>query len=283
MAFSKARGFPTFSNTATDESAGTLDAKEFAQAQADKLNWLANNTPVTLAHTGTGTANALACTSDPAISAYAADQSFWLTPSADNTGAATIVIDGQASRAIVGKAGDALTGGELVTGSTYLIKDNGTHLRIMNPDAVNNGGGGGFTDIQGTSLSGQSSVDITGMADYTTIRMYLQQISPSDANTEVQLLCSDDNGSTFEATGYWFNETSGTEAVLNVATQFDASDILDIYIEIKKLAGNEVIISAAYGVNVRLTLFDNGNEVTAFRIQTAVGTFDAGTLHVEAQ
>jgi len=98
-----ARNFPTFATDPTDSGAGTLDAKEFAAKNAANGNWVLENTPVTLAHTGGGSANAIACTSTPAISAYAADQTFWLIPTADNTGAVTIVIDGNASRAVVAK------------------------------------------------------------------------------------------------------------------------------------------------------------------------------------
>jgi hypothetical protein len=152
-----ARNFPTFATDPTDSGAGTLDAKEYAALVASNGNFALENAAVTVAHTGGGSANAIATTTDPAITAYAADQTFWLVPTADNTGAVTIVRDGLATRAVVDKAGDALTGGELVTGNTYLMWDNGTHIRIMTPDASSSGGGGAsFTRVINADLDSQT-------------------------------------------------------------------------------------------------------------------------------
>lgn len=144
---------------------------------------------------------------------------------------------------------------------------------------------GGFTDlVAGTALSGQASVDITGLTGYKIIRLFVQQASPSADNTEMQLLCSDDNGSTFETTGYRASKSATTEAALNVNTLFDAADTMDLFVEVKLLAGNEVqIMAMSNNNNFKYSTFDNGNAVTALRLQVSTGTFDAGTLHVEAQ
>ena len=196
---------------------------------------------------------------------------------------------------LVSLEGLTLAAGDIVYATaadtlTRLAKGTAAHVLTMNtgataPEWAAAAGGSGWTDIAaGTALSGSASVDVTGLSGYSKIRVFLQQASPSADNTTVQLLVSDDNGSTFETTGYIYGGNSATECTLNNGNAFDTATVFDFFIDIDKLVGTEVAVRSISSINdFRFNTFDNGSEVTALRIQVSTGTFDAGTLHVEAQ
>lgn len=82
-----------------------------------------------------GTGNAITAALDPPLTSGLADgMSFWLTPTANNTTAATIAINGASAQAIRDSAGVALPGNMLVAGVQCLITWNATagHFRILN-------------------------------------------------------------------------------------------------------------------------------------------------------
>lgn len=281
---SPARIFPTYATHPLDESSGVLDMKELFALLNDMAKWSLNNTAVTLAHTGGGTANALACESTPAISAYAADQLFWLVPAATNTGAVTIEIDGLATRAVVDKAGDALTGGELVTGNAYLMWDNGTHIRNMTPDASAGGGStASFSKIvDAVSLSGAaySQADF----DHDEAYIFMDDAEPSGTNTALRLRFSDDNGSTDETSGYvsWTGSETGF-AGIHTGNQWDNGTPRGFYIHIIR-SGTEMVVDAYMSNNTRkVSYFDNGNDVDALKLYPDSGTFSGGTITIWAK
>ena len=279
-----ARNFPTFATDPTDSGAGTLDAKEFAAKNAANGNWVLENTPVTLAHTGGGSANAIACTSTPAISAYAADQTFWLIPTADNTGAVTIVIDGNASRAVVDKAGSALTGGELVSGTLYKLWDNGTHLRITNPDSSAGAAAAGFSkEINAAALSG-ASYSIADF-DWTEAFIMIKQAEPSGANAELHMRFSDDDLVTDEASGYLdWNASSTAEFQIYSGNAWDnGGDLRGFWIHIIRSGTELIIYSNAISAVINYGSFNNGNAVNGLKIYPDSGTFSAGTITMWAK
>lgn len=278
-----ARVFPTFSTNPLDETSGTLDAKEFATLVNDMAKWALGNTAVTLAHTGGGSANAIACTSTPAISAYAADQTFWLVPTSDNTGAVTIVIDGQSSRAVVTKAGAALSGGELVTGTAYLLWDNGTHLRIMNPDA--SAGGSSSTTPFVRTLNAD---DMTGtsyiISDFTyqEVWLWLVGVIPASDNANCEITVSDDDAVTFESSGYKTSASGAlTAAVVYDAAALDTNNDQTFLVHIERL-GDQLMITAWFGGITpdrhEVTIFDNGNTVDAIKIYLDNGSIADGDI-----
>lgn len=80
-----------------------------------------------------GTANAVTATSDTsvvaAISAYATGQKFSITPTATNSGAVTIAIDGLSAKSVKDTDGTALPAGAWVSGRQYILEYDGTNFR----------------------------------------------------------------------------------------------------------------------------------------------------------
>lgn len=277
------RTFPTFLTDPLDGSSSTLDAKEYAALVAANGNFALENTPVTVAHTGLGTANALATTTVPAITAYAADQTIWLVPDATNTGAVTITRDGLPPRAIVDKAGDALTGGELVFGNAYELWDNGSHLRIMTPDA-SAGGSSGTTPFVRTL----NADDMTGtsyiISDFTYEEawLWLVGVIPASDNANCEITCSDDDAATFESSGYKTSAGAAlTAAVVYDAGALDTGNDQTFLVHIERL-GDQLMITAWLGGVTpdrhEVTIFDNGNTVDAIKIYLDNGSIADGDI-----
>lgn len=78
---------------------------------------------------GAGSANAQTLTLSPAITAYAAGQSFNFTAGATNTGATTLAVNGLTAKSIKKLDGaTALTAGDIVSGGTYRVTYDGTNF-----------------------------------------------------------------------------------------------------------------------------------------------------------
>lgn len=82
--------------------------------------------------TSGGTANAHTITLTPAITAYAAGQTFRFIPGAANTGATTIDINSVGAKNIF-RSGAALLGGELLTSEVAEIVYDGTQFQLISP------------------------------------------------------------------------------------------------------------------------------------------------------
>ena len=91
---------------------------------------LANATPLQPATAVGGSADAITLTPTPAISAYARGQSFRFIAEADNTGAVTVAISGQTTKAIVRNDGanTALSAGDIQDGAVCSIVYDGTRF-----------------------------------------------------------------------------------------------------------------------------------------------------------
>ena len=113
---------PMASNKFTGLTAGSAatDSATLGQVQAQAYAW---------AGTAAGTADVLTASPSPAITAYAAGQAFRFVAASDNTGTATIAINGLAAKAIQND-GSALAAADIATGKIYEIVYDGTQFQI---------------------------------------------------------------------------------------------------------------------------------------------------------
>lgn len=74
--------------------------------------------------------NTITATAAIPLDAYAKGQMWSLIPANDNMGAATLNIDSKGARALKKADGSALSSGDLQAGTLYLLRDDGTNLRV---------------------------------------------------------------------------------------------------------------------------------------------------------
>lgn len=98
-----------------------------ARTDAASLATIQDGTGVYVATVG-GTADAITLTPSPAITAYAAGQSFRFIAGSANTGAATVAISGLAAKAITKNGTTALAAGDIPSGSIATINYDGTRF-----------------------------------------------------------------------------------------------------------------------------------------------------------
>jgi hypothetical protein len=67
------------------------------------------------------------------LDAYAKGQGWTLIPANTNSGAVTVNIDGKGARALKRSDGSALSAGDIVAGVAYVLRDDGTNLRVVAP------------------------------------------------------------------------------------------------------------------------------------------------------
>lgn len=122
----------TFRHTGVDPTSGTNSRTEYL------ASGVAQNSGNVYAST-TGSANAYVLTLTPAITAYAAGQTFRAKANFSNTGAATIAVSGLTATAIQ-KNGAALVANDIVSGNIIEIVHDGTQFQLvsrMNVAAAN--------------------------------------------------------------------------------------------------------------------------------------------------
>jgi hypothetical protein len=86
-----------------------------------------------------GTADAITASAEPfevPSTGLVTGMKFTLEPTADNTGAATLNIDGRGAESIVTGSGAALSAGDLANGTRYLLEFDGTNFVILNSASV---------------------------------------------------------------------------------------------------------------------------------------------------
>jgi hypothetical protein len=119
-------------------------------ANKNYVDKAAQNNPSTYAvATGTDT-YVLALT--PALTAYAAGQSFIVGFPNANTGASTINIDGLGAKSIVKQGATALVSGDILAGQIFILTYDGTNFQLIGVNST--GGGGGGMAIGGTVTGG---------------------------------------------------------------------------------------------------------------------------------
>lgn len=97
----------------------------------EEVTELWNRSICTLTDIG-GTGDAITADLEPALTSGLVDgMAFWLTPTANNTGAATIAINGASAIDIVDVDGNPLISGGLVSGRRYLLAADGSDLRVI--------------------------------------------------------------------------------------------------------------------------------------------------------
>lgn len=107
----------------------TIPGNTFADAVNEEVAALWNRVPCTL--TASSGTNTIVATCSPTLTAYAAGQSFWIVPFGANTGATTLNVDSLGAKTVKTAAGAALSGGELLTTTRYLLYYDGTDFRII--------------------------------------------------------------------------------------------------------------------------------------------------------
>ena len=131
--------------------------------------------PVTLA-TVSGTANAIALTPSPAISAYASGQQFSFIATANNTSTVTVAVSGLVAKSLTQNGSTALAPGNILSGALVTILYDGTRFQLMTSVlagsasqnfAMNAGTVAGTLAVTGvTTLSGNTGI---GMVPGTTL------------------------------------------------------------------------------------------------------------------
>lgn len=116
------------------ENAGSTlptDARAWQnQADDETVNLHRRATRQLASVAGTNAITATTLTGTPAVAAYEAGQSFWLTPVNDSTAAVTVNIDSVGAADLLDRNGDALSSGALRSGTLYQITYDGSDFRI---------------------------------------------------------------------------------------------------------------------------------------------------------
>lgn len=110
-----------FKLTGLASGSAAADSVTLGQAQGAAAQWLTSIA---------GTANAVEGAASPAITAYAAGQTFRFVPASTNTGATTLKIGGLATQNVFA-FGAACVGGELVAGVPVTVVHDGTRFQII--------------------------------------------------------------------------------------------------------------------------------------------------------
>lgn len=121
--------------------------------------------------TATGTANALAVTLTPAITAYVTGQTIVFKASAStNTGAATIDVNSLGTKAIQ-KAGKALVAGDIIASMAYAVIYDGTQFQLLSPYGAESSKGADIASAATTDLSAATGayVQVTGTTTITAL------------------------------------------------------------------------------------------------------------------
>lgn len=137
--------------TGLEDGSGAADSATFGQLQG--------STPLTVG-TIAGTANVITGVLTPALAAYATGQTFRFIPTATNTGAVTIDINGLGAKAITKTGAVALGYGDLLIGAVVQITYDGTQFQLSSGI-----GGAGATGASGDKIFWENDQAVT--ADYT--------------------------------------------------------------------------------------------------------------------
>lgn len=193
---------------------GPMNMATYSGLLNDELAELYKRAPVELQDVA-GT-NTITATTSPSNPSYASGQSVWLTPAATNTGPVTLNRDNLGAVPVVTAAGVALTGGELLTTTTYILQYDGTNFRIIGTAA-----GGAQSVATRTALKAlnPASVSVVVLTESgregTFIWTAANLSSQVTADSQEGVYIASDNDPT-GATGAWVREgeweTEGLDA-----------------------------------------------------------------------
>ena len=177
---------------------------------------------------------------------------------------------------------------ETINGAlTYALKDGQTVLLICDGTqifAIPLFSNGGWSVVEEDSDITGASYDVTDLGDYQELLLVFKDLSPSADNNELRIRFSDDNGTTFETTGYVGRGESDFGIVIN-QNAFDASSAWSGFIRIYKpgSTNKQVCFDGVLGLssiaNIAQTFgfFDNGNAVDALQLYLETGTIDGSS------
>ena len=133
--------------TALADGTAATDAATVQQVQSGQNTYAVD----------TGVADAYVIAPSPAITAYAAGQTFRFRPGNSNTGASTIAINGLAAQDIVTNSTADLRAGDIALNGIYTIVYDGTRFRLQNPERETDGvfvnDSGGDPSVSSTALA----------------------------------------------------------------------------------------------------------------------------------
>jgi hypothetical protein len=162
--------------TATESAEGIVElaiAAELTTGTADRVAALANLAAQIQSNSwkyvaDIGAADAYAITIVPTPPTYAAGQVFMFRATNANTGASTLAVNGQATRAIVKHGTAALAADDIKAGQTVIVIYDATSTNFEMVSQLGNapsgGGGGGYDTIEdeGVALTQRTTVDFVG-------------------------------------------------------------------------------------------------------------------------
>jgi hypothetical protein len=115
--------------------AKTLGGKTLSEIQADYNNKISEHSADYVKHpayaVATGSANAYSVTLNPAPTSYVEGMAIAVKINVDNTGAATINVNGLGAKAIKKPNGNDVSAGNLKAGSIYTLRYNGTNFILQ--------------------------------------------------------------------------------------------------------------------------------------------------------
>lgn len=150
-----------------------------------------------IAATAGGTADALTATLDPAPTAYTTGMTVIVKAASDNTGSATINVNGLGAKTIKKNAGaDNLVAGNIKSGGVYILVYDGTNFQISSGI-----GGGALTRGTPVSPTGVTQVTFSGLpAGLSRITLMYGGISDVSSQLRPSVRLGDSGG--IETTGY---------------------------------------------------------------------------------
>lgn len=120
-------------------------------------------------------------------------------------------------------------------------------------------------------ISGAHSKDVTGFGSYEELMIVLK-VDTAEGNLRPRLTLSDDDGSTFETSGYHYGKVDdGTYIPISPINDYDAADTLLVVINLTRLGKTMVAtcIGGDFGDSVSTSnsaVFNNSNDVDALRV-----------------
>ncbi|MBL4837457.1 MAG: hypothetical protein JKY34_07745 [Kordiimonadaceae bacterium] len=144
-------------------------------------------------------------------------------------------------------------------------------------DGTDGVGAAAWTEILAeTDPTGLHNKDVTDLSAYNEIMMVLR-VTPESLNSRLVLTFSDDNGVTFETTGYHDGYQEAASRIQVTRTDLDTGDNFLMTIKIARL-GTQMAVTGLSGdtasaASVSNALFANGNVVDALRISLWDNTF----------